>query len=132
VSVIADCEAGKPVVARCPDGRSVDGVAQPVLAFRKMGSVAVPPAPGGLQQVMATELQLQPLDTPNYVDLILHYSDGQVPVSEGGLRAFYYHEILTAWVELPVTVDPVGNAVTVQNVDVSAFAAAPRWLGLFA
>ncbi len=123
----ADCAGGQEVVVRCRELGGSAGQA-PLLGLRRL-QVNVPV---GLRQVMAVKLQLQPLETPNFVNLTLHYTDEQVQgVAESGLRAFYFHDGLSAWVEMPSVVNPPANSVTMTHVDVSAFADALHDLGLF-
>ena len=93
----------------------------PLLGLRKLGRAAIP-TQQGLREIVAAEIQLQPLSTTNSVNIALRYTDADVAgIDETTLRMFYYHQGYDQWVQLPATVDPVANTVTVYNVDVSAF-----------
>jgi hypothetical protein len=88
--------------------------------------------PTGLRQLSGAQLQLQPLSTPNVVSLTLYYYDDQLgSTDEASLRAFYWSDELGLWVELPVTLDPLANSVTIHNLDVSAFADGLHHVGVF-
>ena len=93
----------------------------------------VPPAPpAGLRYLTGAQIQLQPQSTPNAVNLTLYYYDDQLgSTPEANLRAFYWSDQLGIWVELPVTLDPQANSVTIYNVDVSAFTDGRHHVGVF-
>jgi hypothetical protein len=100
--------------------------------FPAAAQPATPAPPPGLRELTGLELQLQPIITPNDVTLTLYYTDAQLGSSqESALRIFYRDDTLDTWVELPVTVDAAANSVTVQGLDVSAFADNPHRVGVF-
>ncbi len=113
---------GKPVVVVYEPAADVE--LPPVLGFQRFVASRRPDAQFvPLRQVVAADVQIQPLGTPNYVNITMHYSDDQIGgLQESSLRMFYFDDDLGAWIELPSLVDPLQDTVTVMNVDVSAFA----------
>ena len=92
-------------------------------AQKRLSGESAIPAAAVTKQIRAANIQLVPLDVPNNVNVTLRYLDtdlGGLP--ESGLRMFYYDAGLGRWVEVPATIDPVGNTVTWSNVNVGAFA----------
>ncbi len=128
-------ENGNPVETTWGPGTAQGEQSAPLFGLLKLGASSAPPAqqtPVGLQQVMSTQVQIQPLGTPNYVNMTLYYTNAQLgALPETNLRMFYFDTGLGAWVELPATVDPLTNSVTVYNVDVSAFADTLHYVGVF-
>ncbi len=91
---------------------------------------ALPPL--GLRPVAGARMLMVPAGAPSFVNVSLHYSEDAIAgIAESGLRLFYFHPSEQRWVELPSSIDPIANLVTVIAVDVSAFMADPTILGLF-
>lgn len=98
--------------------------------YDQMDEAAPVPLPGA--PVMLTDLELQPNDTPNYVNVVLLYTDEELAgLLESSLRVFYYDVNAGKWVELPIIVDPIANTITIVNIDVSAFANGACHIGIF-
>jgi hypothetical protein len=130
-----DCAGNGALVARCDLEDDVSAQAEPVQGLFRLRATAgiAPGPPAGLHGLLTAQIQLQPLATPNSVTLTLFYPDSDLSgVSETLLRAFYFVDELSVWVELFATVDPALNTVTIRDVDVSAFADRLRWIGIFA
>jgi hypothetical protein len=88
--------------------------------------------PEGLNEVSRAHIQLQPLTTPNELNVTLFYDEGALgAVQEESLRMFYFDSDANAMVEIVAFVDTEANSVTAYNVDVSAFAGGYRHVGLF-
>ncbi len=90
-----------------------------------------PAAPEGIREFKAVMLGLQPDGTPNDVTLVLHYTDEELGELAGPVQVFCYEPLSGRWVELDGVVDPVAHTVTIEHVDVSAFANGPIRLSLF-
>ena len=130
-----DCVGSEALIARCDLDDTVSALTDPLQSLHKLraASTTTPVPPAGLRELLTAQIQLQPLATPNSVTLTLFYPDTDLlGVSETTLRAFYFVDELSVWVELVATVDPPLNAVRVHNVDVSAFANRLRWISIFA
>ncbi len=131
----ADRTGGGALFGRCQVPDATATTAHPLLALRRFSvQPPVPSAPLGIQQVAAVDLQLKPISTPNFVNLNFNYDPALVRalgIPETGLRMFYYHEGLGAWVEMPATVNLSAHTVTSVNIDISAFADRMTRIGIF-
>ena len=86
-----------------------------------------------MRLVTAELIHIQPLGTPNYVNLNLYYTDEMLDgTPDWMLRLFYYHEGLHRWIEVPKNHNSEEQFVWTDNVDVSALANELHWVALFA
>jgi hypothetical protein len=116
------------------DDAAVPGAAQ--LALRAWVAAAdsdgVAGMPSGLDEVTTAHIQLQPLTTPNNVELTLYYDEaGLGDIDEHTLRMFLFDADNNVMVEIPAVVDAEAYSVTARGIDVSAFADAYHHVGLF-
>ncbi len=131
----AEWAGGGDTTVHCAPGTTAVVGSIPLFGMRRLGAASVeePAPPQGLTEIFGSNVQLQPQSTPNWVNLVLHYTDEDVTdIDEWTLRMFYWDEQLAHWVELPSEVNPDANTVTVWNVDVSAFADALHRVSIFA
>ncbi len=111
------------------DGAPAAGLDIAVFGLRRLDSTDTHVE---LRQVYGVWVQIQPIRTPNRVNLSIRYGELELfGAPESNLRLFYYHDDLLSWVEMPSFVDIEHDTILAMNVDVSAFADRLHRLGLF-